>query len=86
MELVRKSPAGELFDVSAVAVKKLEHLCMTLGVMVDEIRALTVRPLNDSQRALAIEAFKRLNALDPWARALDEVRARLKTFADDLDR
>ena len=55
--------------------------------MIDlEIRALTVRPLTTTQRALVIEAFKKLDALDPWARALDQVRAGLKTFADNLDR
>lgn len=87
MELVkRSSPSGELFDVSAVAVKKLEHLAFTLGAMVDIIRELTARPLTASQRALAIEAFERLNALDPWAQALDHTLRRLRTFADNLDR
>ena len=58
MELVRKSsPAGELFDGSAVAVKKLEHLSMTLGAMVDAIRGLTVRPLTASDRAACGRAF-----------------------------
>jgi hypothetical protein len=76
MELVKRpSPAGELFDVSAVAVRKLEHLASTIGTMVDVIREITTRPLSASDRALAVEAFKRLDALDPWAQALDQVRA-----------
>ena len=54
--------------------------------MVDIIRELTARPLTASQRALAIEAFERLNALDPWAQALDHTLRRLRTFADNLDR
>jgi len=87
MELVRKpTPAGELFDVSAVAVKKLEHLSMTLGAMVDVIRGLTVRPLTASDRALAVEAFKRLDALDTWSRALDVTCTRLRVFADNLEK
>jgi hypothetical protein len=87
MELVKRpSPAGELFDVSAVAVKKLEHLASTLGGMVDLVREITTRPLIASDRALAVEAFKRLNALDPWAQALDHTLRRLRTFAGNLDR
>jgi hypothetical protein len=87
IELVKKpTPAGELFDVSAVAVRKLEHLASTLGTMVDVIREITTRPLTASQRALAIEAFERLNALDPWAQALDHTLHRLRIFADNLDR
>lgn len=88
MELVKgkSSPAGELFGVSAVAVKRLEHLASTLGTMVDLVRVITVRPLTDSQRARAIDAFERLDGLDPWGQALDRVLARLKNFADDLDR
>ena len=68
MNLVKASPSGQLFDVSALAVKKLEHLASTLGGMVDLVREITTRPLTASQRALAIEAFERLNALDPWRR------------------
>ncbi len=86
MNLVKASPSGQLFDVSALAVKKLEHLASTLGGMVDLVREITTRPLTASQRALAIEAFERLNALDPWAQALDHTLARLKIFADNLDR
>lgn len=87
IELVKRpSPSGELFGVSAVAVKRLEHLAATLGVMVDLVREITTKPLTDSQRARAIDAFERLAALDAWGTALDRVLARLKTFADDLDR
>ena len=81
IELVKKpTPAGELFDVSAVAVRKLEHLASTLGVMVDIVREITTRPLSASDRGLAVEAFKRLNALDPWAEALDHTLARPENF------
>lgn len=87
MELVKRpSPAGELFDASATAVRKLEALALTLGTMVDIVREITTRPLSASDRALAVEAFKKLDALDPWVRALDQVRAGLKTFADNLER
>ena len=87
MQLVKRpSPSGELFGVSAVAVKRLEHLASTLGVMVDIVREITTKPMTDSQRARAVEAFKRLDGLDPWSSALDQVLARLKSFADSLDR
>jgi hypothetical protein len=80
MDLIRPklSPAHALFDVSAVAVRKIEHIALTLGAMVDEIRALTVRPLTASQRVLVIEAFKSLNGLDPMGDALDGTLARLR--------
>jgi hypothetical protein len=84
MEIVKPS-AGNLFEASAIATKKLEHLAFTLGAMVDIVREITTRPLTASDRERAIEAFKRLDGLDPWARALDQVRVRLKNFADDLD-
>jgi hypothetical protein len=81
----RQSPSGELFDVSAVAVKKLEHLAFTLGAMVDIVRALTVRPLTTRQRVLVVAALKSLDALDPWARALDQTLARLQKFAAEIE-
>lgn len=86
MELVKRkpSPSGELFGVSAVAVKRLEHLAATLGTMVDLVREITTKPMTDSQRARAIDAFQRLDAVDPWAQALGQVLRRLRTFADDL--
>ena len=86
MELAKPSPAGELFSQSAVATRKLEHLALTLGTMVDIIRELTVRPLTASDRERAIEAFKRLDALDTWSRALDHTCTRLRIFADNLEK
>jgi len=86
MELVKRkpSPAGELFDVSAVAVKRLEAPALTLSTIAPIVREITVRPMTDSQRARAIDAFQRLAGVDPWAQALDQVLRRLRTFADDL--
>ena len=75
-----------MFDVSAVAVRKLEALALTLGTMVNIVREITTRPLSASDRGLAVDAFKRLNALDPWAEALDHTLARLKIFADNLEK
>jgi hypothetical protein len=79
MELVHPSP-GKLFDASAVATKKLEHLSMTLGTMVNIVREITTLPLSASQRVLVIEAFKSLSGLDPWAQALDHTLNPVENF------
>lgn len=84
MQTVKPS-AGNLFDVSAAAVRKLEHLAFTLGSIVDEIRALTVRQLTASQRVLVVAELKSLDGLDPTSKALDGSLARLRRLAADIE-
>lgn len=79
------SPSGELFSKSAIATRKLEHISMTLGEMVDTIRAVTCAPLTADQRMLVVEALERFDTLDAWAEALDRTLRRLRAFADDIE-
>jgi hypothetical protein len=66
MELVRpsKSPAGELFDLSAAAIKPLEACGLLFGGLVDEVRAITMLPLSADGRVIVLAALKMLSRFD----------------------
>jgi hypothetical protein len=77
--LKSKSPAGELFDLSAAAIKPLEACALLIGGLVDEIRRMTVMPLTAEGREIATAAFRML-------RKFDSVRADLEFSLNELRR
>lgn len=61
----KPSPAGELFDASAAAVRSIEACCLLLGALVDEIREITMlRTLSAAAREVATAAFRQCSQFD----------------------
>jgi hypothetical protein len=56
VQLVKPSPAGELFALSADAIRPLEACALLLGALVDNVRALTMSPLSAEGREIVIAA------------------------------
>lgn len=64
MNLVKPSPAGELFAECAAAVKPMESCALLLGRLIDECRSITLLPLTAEGRELAVAALKMLSQFD----------------------
>lgn len=75
IELVKPSPAGELFGASAAAVKPMEACALLLGQLIDQVREMTLLPLTAEGRELAIAAIKMLSQ---FARVRVDLEYRLR--------
>lgn len=73
------SSAGEIFDLSAAAIRPMEACALLLGQSIDEVRTITVMPLTAEGREIAIAAFRMLGKFD-------SVRADLETSLIELRR
>jgi hypothetical protein len=46
VNLLKSSPSGQLFDLSAAAVKPMEACALLLGRLMDEVRGMTMMSLS----------------------------------------
>lgn len=73
MELVKSkpSPAGELVNAKAVAIRPMEAMALLFSELIDEVHAIVALPMSTEGRAIAIAAFKMLSQFDNYRAHLE---------------
>ena len=64
MNLLKSSPSGQLFDLSAAAVKPMEACALLLGRLMDEVRGMTMMSLSAEGRMIVLAALRMLSQFD----------------------
>jgi hypothetical protein len=64
VNLLKSSPSGQLFDLSAAAVKPMEACALLLGRLMDEVRGMTMMSLSAEGRMIVLAALRMLSQFD----------------------
>jgi hypothetical protein len=64
VNLLKSSPSGQLFDLSAAAGKPMEACALLLGRLMDEVRGMTMMSLSAEGRMIVLAALRMLSQFD----------------------